>query len=258
MRAFCGFAVLTLLLTLPAIGADDGKVQKGPKRDPKALEFIKQAVVLCTNAKTLHVEVDVETNVQNGEEKQDISNRCTYDLERPDRFALRTRHTKDKESGLDYVSDGKTVLVHSMRLKQYTESQAPKSVTEIGERLARFGRSASGFFVPNLLTEDPYESLVDDILSCSYAGKEKLGAVEAHHVKVVHPEIKWELWIAAERKPLVLKAATLVAVDEIRVTASEIYKNWKLDEPPDRTTFTITAPANATKVDALGAPKKSK
>jgi hypothetical protein len=258
MRAIRGYVMLALLLAFPAAGADDGKAKKSPKRDPKALEIIKQAADLCKNAKTLHVEVDVETNVQNGEEKQDIQNRCTYDLERPARFALRTRHRTDKQSGLDYITDGKALLVHSMRLKQYTESAAPKSVTEIGDRLARFGRSATGFFFPNLLTDDPYESLVDDIISCSFAGREKVGGVEAHHVKVVHPEIRWEAWIAAEGKPLVLKAATLVAVDEIRVTASESYKNWKLDELADKTSFTITPPADATKVDALGAAKKSK
>jgi hypothetical protein len=256
MRAIGGFVMLALLLTTAVCGADDAKTKKSPKRDPKALEFIKQAADLCKNAKTLHVEVDVETHVQNGEEKQDIQNRCTYDVERPGRFALRTRHMTDKQSGLDYISDGKTLLVNSMRLKQYTESAAPKGVTEIGERLARFGRSTTGFVLLNILTDDPYESLVDDIISCSYAGKEKVGAGDAHHVKVVHPEIKWELWIASEGKPLVLKATTLVAVDEIRVTATEDYKNWKFDEALDKSVFTITAPAAATKVDALGPPKK--
>jgi hypothetical protein len=256
MRAMCAFGLVAALLAMGIAGADDAKAKKSPKRDPKALEVIKQVADLCKNAKTLHVEMDVETHVQNGEEKQDIQNRCNYDVERPARFALRTRHLTDKQSGLDYISDGKTLLVHSMRLKQYTESEAPKSVTEVGERLARFGRSSTGFVLPNVLTDDPYESLVDDIISCSYAGKEKVGPADAHHVKVVHPEIKWEMWIAAAGKPLVLKATTLVAVDEIRVTATETYKDWKLDETLDKAAFSITAPADATKVDALGAPKK--
>jgi hypothetical protein len=258
MRAICGLLMPVLLLSVLSAGADDASAKKKPKRDPKALELVKQAADLCQNAKSLHVEVNVETNVQNGDEKQDLHYRCVYDLEKPGRFALRTRAVKDKESGLDCMTDGKTLLVHSLRLKQYTESTAPKSLADLPEQLVRFGRSTTGFFVPNLLADDPYESLVEDLITCSYAGKEKIGDVETHHVKAVHPELKWDLWIAAMGKPLVLKAATLVAVDEIRVTATETYRNWKVDEPLDKAAFAITAPANATKVDTLGAPKKSK
>ena len=258
MRAIHRSLMLAIVLTVSSAGADDAKAKKSPKRDPKALEIVKQTVDTCKNARTLHVAVEVEAHVQNGDEKQDLHNRCVYDLEKPGRFALRTRAVKDKESGLDCVTDGKTLFVHSLRLKQYTESDAPKSLAELPERLVRFGRSSTGFFVPNLLADDPYESLVEDLITCSYAGKDKIGDIEAHHVKAVHPELKWELWIAATGKPLVLKAATLVAVDEIRVTATETYGNWKVDEPLEQAAFAITAPANATKVDVLGQPKKSK
>src|SRR5215831_13985035 len=258
MRAIRGSLMLAIVLTVSSAGADDAKAKKSPKRDPKALEIVKQTVDTCKNAQTLHVAVEVEAHVQNGDEKQDVHNRCVYDLEKPGRFALRTRAVKDKESGIDCVTDGKTLFVHSLRLKQYTESDAPKSLADLPDRLVQFGRSSTGFFVPNLLADDPYESLVEDLITWSYAGKDKIGDIEAHHVKAVHPELKWELWIAATGKPLVLKSATLVAVDEIRVTATETYGNWNVDEPLEQAAFAITAPANATKVDVLGQQKKSK
>src|SRR5262249_53583470 len=211
---------------------------------------------LYQSAKTLHVEATIETTIQNGEDKQEMHAQCVYDLERPDHVALHARHVNDKDAGVDFISDGKTQFLHSLRFKQYTEASAPKKVSDFGQSFARISRANTGFFFPNLLTDDLYESLVEDIHSCAYVGKEKVGDVEAHHVKVVHPEIKWEMWIAATGKPLVLKATTLVAVDEIRVTATEDYKNWKFDEALDKTAFTITPPADAAKVDVLGAPKK--
>src|SRR5262249_52476948 len=155
-------------------------------------------------------------------------------------------------AGINCISDGNRLLVHAMRLKQYTESDAPPSLASLGEKLAALRRTNTGFLVPNVLTEDPYEALMDDVISCNYGGKENLGEVECHHVKVVHPEIKWELWIAAKGKPFALRATTLVAVDEIRITATETYRNWKLDESPEKAAFTITVPSNATKVDVLG------
>jgi hypothetical protein len=258
MRAICGFLLPALLLAVSMAGADDVKSKQGRKRDPKVLAILKQTADFYKNAKSLHVEVEVETITQNGEDKQEFQAKCTYDLGRPDRFALRARHVKDKDAGLDCISDGKTMLIHALRFKQYTESPAPKTLADLGQKLARFSRANTGFFFPNLLTDDLYESLVDDVISCSYAGKEKIGDDEVHHVKIVHPEIRWEAWIAVEAKPLVLKVATLVAVDEYRATGVETYKNWKVDGTPDKAAFEISAPTNATKVDVLGPPKKDK
>jgi hypothetical protein len=259
MHAIRWFVLLAALTAVCTAGAQESKSKKGPKRDPKVLELVKQTADLCKNAKTLHVEAVVETKVQNGEDKQEILAQCTYDLERPNRFGLHVRLGKDKDAGgVDCISDGKKLLVHALRLKQYTESAAPASLADLGDKIAALRRSNTGFLVPNLLAEDPYQALMDDVISCAYAGKENVGDVECHHVKVVHPEIRWEFWIAANGKPIVLKAATLIAVDEIRITAEERYGNWKIDEPPNKEAFTIVAPADATKVDELGSPKKSK
>src|SRR5207249_1295900 len=154
MRVNCGFWLLAAFLAVLVARAEDAKVQKSPKRDPKVLELVKQAADLYKNAKSLHVEVDVETNVQNGEEKQEIRTNCTYDLEPPNRFALRARNAKDKGAGMDCISDGKKLLVHSLALKQYTESAAPASLADLGPKVAGLRRSNTGFFIPNLLTED--------------------------------------------------------------------------------------------------------
>jgi hypothetical protein len=257
MRAFFGFLLLAFI-GLSAAGADDAKPKKPVKRDPKALEILKQSATLYQKAATVHVDTAIDMEVQNGDEKQEFHNRGSWDLAKPDRFALRARPVEGKDAGVDFVSDGKTLLLYSVRFKQYTESPAPKRLVDVVPLLARVHRSNSGFWVPNLLTDDPYESLVEDIISCSYAGKEKLGDAEAHHVKVVHPESKWEVWIAADGKPHALKIVTLVAVDEIRISSAENYRNWKLDEKPEETAFSTTPPPGAVKSDTIGPPRPKK
>jgi hypothetical protein len=257
MRATFGIVFITLVAA-SAGGADDPKSKKAAKRDSKALEILKQMTTLYQNAKTLHVEASIDTTIQNGEDKQEMHAQSVYDLERPDHVALHARHAKDKDAGVDFVSDGKTQFLHSLRFKQYTESPAPKKVSEFGLSFARISRANTGFFFPNLLTDDLYESLVEDIYSCAYAGKQKLGEVEANHIKVVHPELKWEAWIAATGKPHVLKVITLVAVDEYRAEGVESFKEWKLDEPPANSAFSFAPPPSATKVDVLGPQKPKK
>ncbi|HMF13371.1 MAG TPA: DUF2092 domain-containing protein [Gemmataceae bacterium] len=253
MRAICAILILAA-----GIAADDGKPKKTSKRDPRVLELIKQAADLYKNAKSVQVELAVAFNLQNGDEKQEIQSQCVYDLEKPDHFSLRARQAKDKDAGIDCTCDGKTLVLYALKLKQYTESAAPKSLSEISLQFARVSRANTGFLFLNLLADDPYESLVDDVISCTYAGKEKVAGFETHHVKVVHPEVKWEAWIAAEGKPLVLKATTLVAVDEYRATTVETYENWKLDQPIDKKVFSFTVPADAEKVDVLGQSKRKK
>jgi len=257
MRACLGFVFVTLVAVSAGV-VDEPKSKKTLKRDPKALEVLKQMATLYQSAKTLHVEATIETTIQNGEDRQEMRAQCVYDLERPDHVALHARHVNDKDAGVDFISDGKTQFLHSLRFKQYTEAPAPKKVSEFGQSFARISRANTGFFFPNLLTDDLYESLVEDIHSCAYAGKEKVGDVEAHHVKVVHPEIKWEMWIAATGKPLVLKASTLIDVDEYRAVGVESFKEWKLEEPPAKSAFSIAPPQGATKVDVLGPQKPKK
>jgi hypothetical protein len=257
MRAFLGFLLLAVMSLSTAAG-DDAKPKKPVKRDPKALEILKQSASLYQKASTLHVDTAIDMEVQNGDEKQEFHNRGSWDLAKPDRFALRALPIEGKDAGVDFVSDGKTLLLHSVRFKQYTQSPAPKGLADVVPLLARVHRSNSGFWVPNLLTDDPYESLIEDIISCSYMGKEKLGRVEAHHVKVVHPETKWEAWIAADGKPHVLKVVTLVAVDEIQISGVENYRNWKLDETPEKTAFSTTPPPGAVKTDTIGPPRPKK
>ena len=250
--------VFVSLVAVCAGFADDAKPKKPVRRDPKALEVLKRMAALYQSAKTLHVEVAIETTIQNGEDKQEMHAQSVFDLERPDHFALHARHAKDKDAGVDFVSNGKTQFLHSLRFKQYIESPAPKQVSEFGQSFARIHRANSGFFFPNLVTDDLYESLVEDIHSCAYAGKEKVGDLEAHHVKVVHPEIKWEMWIATTGKPLVLKVTSLVAVDEYRAAGVETFKDWKLDAPPSNSAFSFAPPPSAAKVSAFGPQKPKK
>src|SRR6516225_1994000 len=111
-RASLGFVFVTLVAVSAGV-ADEPKSKKAVKRDPKALEVLKQMATLYQIAKTLHVEATIETTFQNGEDKQEMRAQCVYDLERPDHVALHARHINDKDAGVDFVSDGKTQFLHS-------------------------------------------------------------------------------------------------------------------------------------------------
>jgi outer membrane protein assembly factor BamB len=230
----------------------------GPKPadlDAAGVKIVKAAAALYKGARSLHADAELETTVTQGKEERRTALTATVDLERPNRFALRTRPVKDAGGGLELVCDGQALFAHVRRLKQYTERAAPADLAAVGEALTRFGHTATGMLFPNMLAEDPDEMLLDAVTSCAYAGEEKVGEAKAHHVKLKQPDLEWEVWVAAEGKPFVLKVVTRAAGDEVRVVTVESYTNWKLDQKADGGAFKFAPPADVKKVKTFKKPE---
>ena len=85
--------------------------------------------------------------------------------------------------------------------------------------------------------------------SCSYAGKDKVNDAPAHHLKFSQDQFDWELWVAAEGKPLVLKVLTTFSNDDRKTVVTETYKDWKLGDEPGKNAFSFSPPDGAKKVE---------
>ena len=60
----------------------------------------------------------------------------------------------------------------------------------------------------------------------------------------------WELWVAAEGKPLVLKMKTTLQ-DPEKTTITETFKDWRFDAVPAKDAFQLKLGEGAKKVDSL-------
>jgi hypothetical protein len=236
---------ILVLAGAPAARADDAKAKE---LDKKVTDLVKQVTDLYKNAKSLHVEAAVETHVEATDQKREIKSAAVYDLMKPNLFALETRLNGDANAGPNVVCDGKILFVHAKRLKQYTETEAPEDLAGVGRVLPTFGHAATGMLFQNLLTDEPYETLMDGVTECSYKGKEKVNETEAHHLAFAQPDMKWELWVAAEGKPLVLKASSTRDIENGKMTTVETYREWKVDDKPAKSIFSFTAPEGVKKV----------
>lgn len=242
----------------PAAAPRPQTAEKKPdERDARALGIVKQAAALYKNARSLQAELEVESTIKDGQGERKIEIRGRVELERPNRFALRTRFAKDDNAGLELVCDGQALYAHGRRLKEYTEAKAPADLDGVGKALTRFGHVSTGMLFQNVLAEDPGEVLLDSVTACTYAGEEKVGDVNAHHVKCKQPDLEWEVWVAAEGKPFVLKVITRIAGDEVKVVTVETYRKWKLDPKPDDAAFRFVPPPDAKKVKTLTRPGRN-
>jgi hypothetical protein len=249
MRYVFGATIL-LVAGFPA-GADDAKARKDAGLDPKVCDIVKQVGKLYQGAKAFHAEGTLASTVQNGDDKRETKIAATYDFEKPNRLSLRSRHGDDANAGLEVVYDGKTLTIHARRMKRYTEGPAPEDVAALGRKLQQVGHVATGMLIQNLLAEDPGALLMEGVTECSYAGTEKVDGQPAHHLKFKQPEFDWELWVAADGPPLVLRMGSVQATDGGKVVTVEDYRNWKLDGTLAKDALRFTAPPDAKKVPSL-------
>jgi outer membrane protein assembly factor BamB len=226
-------------------------VPKAAGLDAKSVKIIKQAAALYKSVRSLHTDLDLETTVKDGKEERKIGITASVDLQRPNHFALRSRRAKDPGAGLELVCDGQTLYAYARRLKQYTAAKAPADLAGVGRAVTRFGHPTTGMLFQNVLDDDPAELLLDTVTSCVYVGRDKVGEAKAHHLKLKQPDLDWEVWIAAEGKPFVLKVITRVARDQVKMVTVETYRNWKVDHQPNVAAFKFVPPADAKKVKAF-------
>jgi hypothetical protein len=242
--------VCLVLLAPNAFGQETEKPAAGQdKLDKKVLDIVKQTGDLYKNAKSMHVEGTILGELSNDAGIEKTNTTAVYDVEKPNHFSVRTKSDGDAKKGPDIIADGKNLIVFRKALNQYTEQAAPKSLGEIGLTLLRLGANNAGMLFANILADDPAQLLMDGVTSCTYAGTDKVDGVPVHRMKFVQPQFDWELWVAAEGKPYILRMISVQNGPEGKLTTTETYKNWKLDGTPAEGAFKFEAPKDATKVD---------
>jgi hypothetical protein len=249
------FGALALAIVLPmhvaaARAADDNL-------DKKVVEIVKKTGDLYKNAKTIHADGRLATTVDGDGDKKSMKATAVYDVAKPAQLAIRTKIEGDASKGPDVIADGKKLVVYRKAMKQYTEADQSDGLAEIGLNLLRppLGAANVGMLFANILGDDPGDLLMNGVTACSYVGMDKVDGKPVHRMKFSQPEFDWELWVASEGKPYVLRMISIAKTGDNTITTTETYKNWKIEATPAKDAFTFTAPKDAKKVDGFEQPR---
>lgn len=239
---------LMTVIVLALLGATERGV-RGDDLDPKATGIVKQAGDLLKDAKSAQVEAKFASTVEAAERKDAQTVHARIAFERPNFFSLRTTKSKDDQPHLVVVANGKSLFTYVPQDKQYTEQPAGNDLQAAGRQLLRLQAPNTGILFQNVLAESPADALMDGVTACSYAGQEKVDGVAAHHLKFVQEPFDWEMWVAAEGKPVVLKIVTDYSKQAQggKVVVTETYSHWKFDAAPAKALFQFTPPKDAKK-----------
>jgi hypothetical protein len=224
--------------------------KKNDKLDKKAVEICKKAGDLYKNAKTFHADGSIDAKIDGNGQQIEIHATLVCDFERPNRLAIKVLVKGDPQEGLDLISDGKKLMTYRRKIQQYVQEDAPKDVGGLGIALLKLGARTPGILLPNVLNADPGDSLMQGVNSCSNVGIDKVDGTPAHHLKFSQEGFDWEMWVAAEGKPFVLRMTRSAEIPGGgKVNTSETYKHWTIDAPAGKDAFTFSPPKDTTKVD---------
>ncbi len=234
-----------------SVRAEDKKAadKKTDKLDPKAVKICKKAGDLYKHAKTFRADGTIDAKIDAGGQQVDINATLAFDFERPNQVAIKVRVKGDADEGLDFISDGKKLTINRRKIEQYVQEDAPKNVGGLGLAVLKLGVRSPGILLPNVLHADPGASLLDGVNSCSYVGIEKVDGTPAHHLKFSQEQFDWEMWVASEGKPFILRMTRSAEIPGGKLNTVENYKNWTIDAPPGKDAFAFSPPKGTTKVE---------
>jgi hypothetical protein len=251
-RLVLGTLPLAVLLAGAARPAEDEKL------DNKAVGVLKLVGEPFKGARTIHVESKVAFTRTDDKGKRVTNSESTTDAQQPNHFSFRSRRVGE-DGGVCMVCDGKNLFAATRVMKEYTQTPAPDDLFKMGQSLTVLGLMNTGMLLLDVFSEDPCESLMNGVNTCSYAGKEKVGDAEAHHVKCTQDGFEWEVWVAAEGKPLLLKVhAAGSAGGGATFDLVQTFHNWKFGGAPPKDVFTYTPPPDARKVQNLDGSRDRK
>lgn len=243
---------VAFLLPLSLLGNEKTKPSRADDLDKKVVDIVKKTGDLYKDAKSLHVEGTIVSKADDADKETKVS--AIYDVAKPNQLALSTKVDGDANKGPNVVADGKNLYVYAKGNKQYMEKEQPGTLGEVGLSLLGLRPAFAGMLFANILGDDPADLLMQGVTNCSYVGMEKVDGTPVHRMKFSQPEFDWELWVAAEGKPYVLRMIST----SMGVKVTETYKNWKLNEAPAKELFTFKAPEGVTKVENFGEPANDK
>lgn len=222
---------------------------------PNAETVLHRLADFYRRAETLEVESRQTIHVTTGETDECMSSRCAIQAARPNRISI---HSEQGTTTLDLVSDGETLVTWVPNLDQYSETTAPDSFESLLQNRQAV-RAAQ--FVLHLLTDAPYETLMEGVTTTGYVGREQLGGTDVHHLHFVQHEVAWDAWVQAEGDPLLLQVSVdmsgaLRNVDGQRVvhhgmTITETFQNWRINSPLSRPAFRCVRPQWAGNTDGI-------
>jgi len=234
----------------------------------QAEALLKAAGAFYAKAESLQVDSELALQQEVGGNAQKVAQERKFALQKPNKWIIAT---EGGPSSIDMISDGKILVQFNRQQNSYLEMDAPENLNALlgassqGPPASQL-LSQAGMFFGKLIGEDPYQALREHATQVGYLGQEEIAGKKAHRVVVSSTIFRSDFWISAGPEPLILKVdsdlsaaiKTLIPPGanqgDVRMTVSESFHNWRVNQEIPAETFAFNPPPGAQKIDpgALG------
>ena len=227
------------------------------KTDLQAHALLREVAGFYAGLETVVVEATLTVkNLAPGQD-QALSNTFSITLQRPGRLAMAARGDATEKT---VVSDGQHLYTYDPKTNEYKVEVPPPDPAAIvglaGSGIVRVGTQV----MAELFRPAPYAVLMEQVQGQHYLDQEDVYGKPHHHIKLVHEEIDWEMWIDVGEKPLVSKVTVDVAKvlksagqDAMPLEMTIAYKSWVINGELSGDAFVFVPPEGAERVDPTAA-----
>lgn len=173
-------------------------------------------------------------------------------VKRPNK--LRTNR-KGEAVDMSLYYDGETMALYGRRANMYATAKAPPNL----DAAIEFGRQSLDLEAPgaDLLFSDPYQILMENVVSGEYIGETVVRGQRCHHLAFRNETTDWQLWVAAGDRPLpckyVITSKDMPGAPQFSV---ELY-DWNTNPQISERMFTLTPPEDAMEIDFFAPSKQT-
>jgi len=239
-------SVLGVVVAL-GFGLVAGPVMSAEGLDPEADKILRSMSDYMggLSAFSMNANIDDEVVDLDGQKLQ-ISSSAKFVFARPGEFHVQR---KGAFADVEFIFDGKTLILNSKSINAYLQIEGPKTIDEATRTVA----FETGLDIPSaeLLGADPYTDLVANMLSSNYRGTVYVNGIECHYMSFRTALVDWQLWVSAGDKPLPMK----YVITSKWVTAAPQYsirfQDWNSNPEIKAGQFSFSAPKNAKKLDSM-------
>jgi hypothetical protein len=182
--------------------------------------------------------------VTNDKQKLELASSGTVTLKRPDKIrATRSGGFADVEMSFD----GKTLTVIGKNLNIYAQTDVPGTVEHLIDELRiKHNRPLPA---ADLLSSDPYDELMLDVVDVKDLGSGVIGGVECDSLAFRKKEVDYQIWIAQGERPypcrFVITSKLIAGGPQYTIQT----RDWKTGGEVAAADFSFKNPTNAKKVD---------
>ena len=242
---------------LPALAATAvawplaGLAQSGDV-EPDALALLRKSTDYLASTKQFSLVTDttIEFVPADGQKLQ-FGQRVAVTVQRPNK--MRTERIGELVAQTFYY-DGQSLSVNLPDYRYYATAAVPATL----DGMLDTARDNLNVIAPgaDFVYANAYERLSDGLTSAYVVGKAVIDGARCDHIAFRNAEVDWQVWIQEGDKPVPRKFIVTSKKMPQSPQFTSVMSNWKTAPKVSATTFSLTPPNGAQKIDFLTmAPK---